>query len=743
MSAAAADASTLRVPLTLEKLGLRPLPLDDRRQLFMTSEGEQQPISDLIQFGARWEDDAASAQALRHFYDPVFDRPLDLGGTGSLLIAKSPDWALEDREMFLSQINSWKDARQYLYSALTAPSELERRKAFGLVFQSVGQIIHHLQDMAQPQHVRNDAHCDSWVCKNIATYAYAPSQYEKYTDLDSPTDRLRQIRVNLPYLEAGSAPVYPGPSAASGPFRTPRDFWRTTSPGSSIANGKGIAEYTNRNFFSANTIKDPYTSPQPPTISDWYAPSETADIKQLLPGTLLSGTVRFFARPVTDALAGVADTNTRALTDGLFDGDLAQIYSTTGSAGYLVFALNRFTFDAAHRYLIPRAVAYSAGLINFFFRGQLEVMQPDEGAYAILDHAVNNQRNAGGFGRLKAKIRNVTPAGTDASGSPMIEPMAEGPAGSLLAIVKFHRNNCYQPDLSGEYGSPGVDWRDCRSAVEEIVMSQPAPVPPGINGNWQSVVFDFSRTVIPINATDVFLQIVYRGPLGDEGDAIVVTTKDISEPTYNYTFNTWDQWLYCAGGIISSTPPCTQQYTFEQSFCQQAEPQLTLAQCRARNGRTAKVRGNPIAHPVPGYDPSSPAVPPDQTFYDMSREVAFDPLFTLPTPVGALTRVAVLTDVTPADPYLVVNEIGVGDMAVGFNWSEGFGAPTINQLETETGTMVKNRSYARARGAFVDTTPYEWDSSLSDFVLLSAGTAPAIAPLSLVPSLILDLAAVP
>ena len=149
-------------------------------------------------------------------------------------------------------------------------------------------------------------------------------------------------------------------------------------------------------------------------------------------------------------------------------------------------------------------------------------------------------------------------------------------------------------------------------------MSQPAPVPPGINGNWQSVVFDFSRTVIPINATDVFLQIVYRGPLGDEGDAIVVTTKDISEPTYNYTFNTWDQWLYCAGGIISSTPPCTQQYTFEQSFCQQAEPQLTLAQCRARNGRTAKVRGNPIAHPVPGYDPSSPAVPPDQTFYDMT-----------------------------------------------------------------------------------------------------------------------------
>ena len=743
MSRYAADASNLHLPGTLTRFGLRGLALDDSRQTFMSSMGDMQTILELIRFGARWEDDAASAQALRHFYDPVYDRPLDLGGTGSLLIAKSPDWALEDQGTFLSQLNSWKDARQYLYSALTTYSELERRKAFGLMFQSLGQIIHHLQDMAQPQHVRNDPHCDSWVCKNVATYAYAPSQYEKYTDLDSPTDRLRQIRVNLPFLEAGSSPVYPGANGAAAPFKKPRDFWRTTSPGTSIASGKGIAEYTNRNFFSAGSINRTYASPQPPTIMDWYAPTEARDIKELLPDTTLSGTVRFYARPVNDELAGTTDVNARALSDGLFDGDLAQIQSTTGSGDYLVFALNRFTFDAAHHYLIPRAVAYSAGLINFFFRGKLEFMQPDEGAYAILDHAVTNQRNAAGFARLKAKIRNVTPAGMDASGNPLIEPMAEGSTGSLVAIARFHRNNCYQPDLSGEYGSPGIDWRDCRSPVEEIVVSRPAAVPAGINGSWQSVVFDFSSTLIPINATDLFLQIAYRGPLGEEGDAIAVATKDISEPTYNYTFDTADQFLYCAGGIISSVPACTQQYTFEQSFCQQAAPQLTLAQCHARHGRTTKVRANPVDHRLPGYDPASPAVPPDETFYDLSREVAFSPLFTLPAPVGALTRVAVLTDLAPIDPYVVVDEIGVGDMAVGFTWSEGFAAPTIHQLDAESATMVSNRSYARARGVFVETTPYAWNPSLSDFVLLSAGTASSIPPLTLVPSPILDLGAAP
>jgi len=34
-----------------------------------------------------------------------------------------------------------------------------------------------------------------------------------------------------------------------------------------------------------------------------------------------------------------------------------------------VFTVNRFTMVAAHEFLIPRAVGYSAGLINYFFRG--------------------------------------------------------------------------------------------------------------------------------------------------------------------------------------------------------------------------------------------------------------------------------------------------------------------------------------------------------------------------------------
>jgi hypothetical protein len=743
MSKYAADASHLNSSAALTRLGLRPYSLEDSRQRFPSSKRSLETIGALFRFGARWEDDKSSLQALRHFYDPVRNQPLNLNGLGEPYIVASPDWALEDVQEDASQANSYRDARHHFYAALTGLSEVERRKSFGLMFQSIGHVIHHLQDMAQPQHVRNDVHCDKGICKTLYPHVFAPSQYEKYTDLDSPSDPRLQIRVNLPFQNSASFPVYPSANAATVPFKKPRDFWRTTAPGSPITEGKGIAEYTNRNFHSARTIDSSYNSPRVPGVTEWFTNNDRIDIQQLLPGTTLHGTVRFFDSPVNDAISGETTTNARALSEALLDSDLAEIYSSTNTTGYLVFALNRFTYDAAHQYLIPRAVAYSAGLINYFFRGQFDVRQPDEGAYAILDHAVENQRNGGGFRKLKVLLKNITPGGTDASGKVLTEPIPANANATLIAIVKFHRTACYQPDLSGEYGSAGMNWRFCRSPAEEIVVSEPHQIPDQINEALQPVVFDFASHPIPIEATDIYLQIVYRGPLGEEADAVIVSTKDISEPTYNYAFTMWDQNMYCANGIISANPPCPQIYTFEQSFCQQAAPQLTLAQCRARHGRTVKVRGNPTDSPLPGFDPENPAVPQGDLIYDPSREPPLSPLFALPTPVGSFTRVAILTDLAPPDPYVVIDEQGVADQVIGFSWYQGIGAPTVNQFDPATEAMVINQNYARARGAFVSTKPYDWNSLLSDFVLLSNGNAPDIPPLTVVPSQIMPFSDAP
>lgn len=706
-------------------MGLRALPIDDAQQVFPSSIGGGSiSIRDLIRFGVRWEDDLSAFQAARHFYNPLNDRALDVGGSvGTSKSVKSPDWALEDVGDFQGPIAfqsfSLKDAHESLYRALTHTNQFstlgavnERRRHFGLVFQSLGHVMHHLQDMAQPQHVRNDTHCDRATCIALQNFLninqlYAPSLYERYTNLDDPRDPLLRIRANLPYTGSGSSAVYSGASAATNPFKNPRHFWRTTAVQSDITPGKGIAEYTNRSFHSEGTIGT-LPSPTRPSITEYYLGANSVDIRQLIPGTTLSGTVNFWGNQVTDALTGATDLNTRALSEGLLDNAMAQFFSSGGS-GYMVFTLNRFTFDAAHQFLIPRAVGYSAGLINHFFRGQLEITPPDEGVYAILDHTVENRPDVDGFGKIKLKLRNITPAGTDAQGQPLVEPIPDNSPGTLVAVVKFHRNNCYQPDLSGEYGSPGIDWHGCRSALEEIVVSAPQPVPNGINSEPKPMAFSFSERV-PINATDMYLQVVYRGPLGEEADAVVVATRDIAEPLYLAQYSILDQFLYAHHPVIEPGP-----YNFQQ-WC--AQGYATYDDCRNGTGATLKLRFGVS----PGY--SVNPLFPEGVWYPLASEPPFVPVATMTAPVGTYTRVALLADGTPQPGIFLWERINPTYSSL-FQWVPVTLLGNRNQLDPDTNQLTPLTTYVAGRGIFVAT-----EAGL----LLNSGTAPNIPPLVPAPS---------
>jgi hypothetical protein len=158
MSEKAANSSVLYVPETLELLGLKHVGLDDETQLFPNSDtflgfgtSKLMTIGELIQFGAGFEDDRRKVQALYHFFNPANGQGLIVGG--SVPGAPSPNWALEDNADFgTDQPFSYKKGRQYFYDALTKSAKTDRDKNWGLTFQTLGHVIHHLQDMAQPQH---------------------------------------------------------------------------------------------------------------------------------------------------------------------------------------------------------------------------------------------------------------------------------------------------------------------------------------------------------------------------------------------------------------------------------------------------------------------------------------------------------------------------------------------------------------------------------------------------------------
>ena len=112
-----------------------------------------------------------------HFHDPQNDRGLTVAGIG--ILPRATDWALLPDTSILGRQNHYKisDAREAMWRALTLkaravdgtfndnvtpmdwspPSKEHLRKAYwATTFRALGDAVHLLQDMAQPQHTRND-----------------------------------------------------------------------------------------------------------------------------------------------------------------------------------------------------------------------------------------------------------------------------------------------------------------------------------------------------------------------------------------------------------------------------------------------------------------------------------------------------------------------------------------------------------------------------------------------------------
>ena len=151
LSQEAALKSALSDGRTFAKFGQEGKPLISQTTKFPNSKGDLQVPIDLIRFGADYEDSRSPLQATRHFYNPV---------NGSKLLPligeTSPDWALEDRGAKDGQAYSYRLMRRNFFKALTEPTKADRDAAWGLTFQTLGHVMHHLQDMAQPEHVRGD-----------------------------------------------------------------------------------------------------------------------------------------------------------------------------------------------------------------------------------------------------------------------------------------------------------------------------------------------------------------------------------------------------------------------------------------------------------------------------------------------------------------------------------------------------------------------------------------------------------
>ena len=444
-------------------------------------------------------------RVFHHFYDPIHGSgalsPPGLGTSACALIAgglsagcqPSTDWALGVSGVAITPTGSadpnrrnhfsWADGREALWCALTHRSNLltpaldagNRRLCWATAVASLGHVLHLLQDTAQPQHVRNDEHNPPelpWnsVFDPLTNFLFTTREprrtYELWTNFRAASEISGPLGEDAAWRTLFASAATPQPPIVTGNypkpmFSLPVKYFTTKfdEPGTPAAR-RGLADFTNRNFYSEGTQ---FSSDYPSPPADRTATAPGMSVVNSIYGQV-DGFGTLTERVV---LWNKVDTAEPTATDPPLNPFAGRIPLTTQSIwlptpGALpppyplpaasTISLDQYTTQAD--VLIPRAISYGAGLIDYFFRGQLAVdsVAVPQGVVGVVDQGVTHSVDAQGYPRgndglifgfkkLRLQLRNSTAPITEA-GTAIVFPQAVG-VGQLVAVARYHRNTCY------------------------------------------------------------------------------------------------------------------------------------------------------------------------------------------------------------------------------------------------------------------------------------------------------------
>ena len=262
ITSAAIRSSALEKTLA-EELGL---PLGAQTWLRMSA-FDTKAVGEWLREGS-YQEDRPNCRADNHFHNPLlpFDRagvtdysaryPLFSGACNVVYpeyatIHSSATWGAR----FLSPTQKgpgtgngfdWDQAREMYLGSLILPEPEVREMELALTFRALGQVLHLVQDLAVPAHVRDDF--DSHVMGPIR--AGAPMWEWGHNDFEF---FVQQNPALIQGIEPRDVPRIPILGRRLARFWDV-DQYRPENPIPSMDLDQGLAEYTNANFLSLNTI---------------------------------------------------------------------------------------------------------------------------------------------------------------------------------------------------------------------------------------------------------------------------------------------------------------------------------------------------------------------------------------------------------------------------------------------------------------------------------------------------------
>ena len=456
--------------------------------------------------GGDREDDGI--RFFRHFHDPL--QPWDEAGLAQF--DSSIRWMQRSDEV---QGWSWHKARNSYWTALTTADPIAQQRNWADTFRALGQIMHLVVDASVPEHTRLDPHPLEGICRSVYLRCLGNYEYWVSDQHTAPESRADFIFTYLSTPIDFDRAILQEPTAdLAAPIPIARlidtDTYTGADPNVTLTGAVGIAEVANANFFSEDTGDRSYPFPSLAMLEPSQRPAPR------------TGRPRAYFK--------------KGLGDGMpVDPALAEciFYQRTSAEGVLqpvsYTCVDENVWKATARLMLPRAVGYARGVLDYFFRGRIEIAPPDRFVYGLAPFL---EDNAGAFTRLRFKVRNATP-NEDAGGS-------QHTAGQMVAVVRYRKS------ARNPIEDPSVRPSD------QLFFAVSETIPVALTATFQELDFDFNKSPLPTNAVDVFLTVVWRGQLGLEPDAVLVGGKDLFEPDSVDIANVTD--YFCLAGQTYRVP---------------------------------------------------------------------------------------------------------------------------------------------------------------------------------------------
>ena len=359
------------------------LGLSDGSETFLTAlDGPPRRIREWIELGGELEDEGSaltgSGRFYRHFHDPL--QPWDAAGLTSRLLGQNESsvrW-MQNRDQGGTGAAggnwSWHDARRMYYQALTEPDPARREALLAATFRALGQIMHLVVDASVPEHARDDEHplgttpffwsYDAWVQSRHGSPADSGLFVDRF--LSSPIGPDPSIfQIPMSAGESAAVPIARLIDSDAYNGSNPRVTFNAASLSAPAA--IGLAETANANFFSEDTLTGPYPFPPPGTDdlirTELRTPRRTPDGRHILR--------RYWTRPEGQGLLPANPLRAECSGDRNPRGGPARPYP----------CVDGVVWDQVAAHMLPRAVGYARGVLDYFFRGSMRVhtLYTDEG----------------------------------------------------------------------------------------------------------------------------------------------------------------------------------------------------------------------------------------------------------------------------------------------------------------------------------------------------------------------------